>query len=41
MGPNFSLSFLCFMRGRSFGAKCRFVVDISIDDFDVTKDFVS
>ena len=41
MGPDLFVATLCFVRGRPFGVMCRFVVDIFIDSFDVTKDFVS
>ena len=41
MSPGLFVAIFMFMRGRSFGAVSRFVVDTLNDGFDVTKDFVS
>lgn len=41
MSPGLFAAIFTFMRGRSFGAVSRFVVDTFINGFDVTKDFVS
>ena len=41
MSPGLFAVIFMFMRGRSFGAVSRFVVDTFIDGFVVTKDFVS
>lgn len=40
MGPDLFVAALCFVRGRPFGGMCRFV-NIFIDNFDVTKDFIN
>jgi len=41
VSPGLFVAIFMFMRGRSFGAVSRFVVDTFNDGFDVTKDFVS
>ena len=41
VSPGLFVCIFMFMRGRSFEAMSRFVVDTFIDGFDVTKDFVS
>ena len=41
VSPDLFVAIFMFMRGQSFGAVSRFVVDTFIDSFDVTKDFVN
>ena len=41
VSPGLFVAIFMFMRGRSFGAVNRFVLDTFFDGFDVTKDFVS